>query len=184
MLGIPAGRRALESIAQGIAWVIDFGHAGIAFVFGGLANPDLARSIPGWSFIFAINVLPQIIYLSALIAVLYHYNIMQVLARGIGMVLARLTGVSTIEAFSAATAMFLGQTEATDCHPPLSCAPEPQRTAVGHVQRHGLHFHVDAGGLFRAGRANGIPACRLLHGHARRAAVCKDTGAGPPRPGR
>ena len=36
---------------------------------------------------------------------------MQVLARGIGMVLARLTGVSTIEAFSAATAMFLGQTE-------------------------------------------------------------------------
>lgn len=111
MLGLPAGRRVLGTVAHGISWVIDFGHAGITFVFGGLANPALATSIPGWGFIFAINVLPQIIYLSALIAVLYHYNIMQFLARGLGMALAWLTGVSTIEAFSAATAMFLGQTE-------------------------------------------------------------------------
>ncbi len=111
MLGLPAGRAALSHVAGAVSWVADFGQAGIAFVFGALASPELTKNLSGGGFIFAISVLPQIIYLSALIAVLYHYNIMQIMARGIGAILTRLIGVSTVEAFSAAMAMFLGQTE-------------------------------------------------------------------------
>ncbi|MCH4022023.1 MAG: NupC/NupG family nucleoside CNT transporter [Acetobacter sp.] len=111
MLGVPAGRAALSALAGSISWVADFGHVGISFVFGALANPELTRNISGAGLIFAINILPQIIYLSALIGVLYHYNVMQLVARGIGAVLTKLIGVSTVEAFSSAMAMFLGQTE-------------------------------------------------------------------------
>lgn len=111
MLGVAQGRDALAAVARGVSWVISFGHAGIDFVFGALAGPDLARLVPSAAFIFALHVLPQIIYLSALISVLYHYKVMQLIARMLGGLLTRTLGVSSVEGFSAVMAMFLGQTE-------------------------------------------------------------------------
>ncbi|MDG6094625.1 NupC/NupG family nucleoside CNT transporter [Acetobacter sp. AN02] len=111
MLGSAAGRSALAAAAHGMTWILSFGHAGIDFVFGALAGPDIARLIPSADFIFALHVLPQIIWLSALISVLYHFGLMQAVARLLGSALTRLLGITPLEGFSAVMAMFLGQTE-------------------------------------------------------------------------
>ena len=62
-------------------------------------------------FVLAFRVLPQILYVSALIGVLYHLGLMQALARGLGAVLRRLLGTSSIESFSAVVTIFIGQSE-------------------------------------------------------------------------
>jgi len=65
VLYLDAGKRAIESLSSGVQAVIDYSKEGIGMVFGPLANvPD--------GLVFAINVLPVIIFFSALISVLYH----------------------------------------------------------------------------------------------------------------
>ena len=62
-------------------------------------------------FVFAFRVLPMIIYVSALIAVLYHIGVMRWIVLGLGLLFQKLLGVSKIESFSAVTTIFLGQSE-------------------------------------------------------------------------
>ena len=61
---------------------------------------------------FAFNVLPTIIFFSALMAVLYHLGVMQLLVRGMAFVMLRTMGTSGAESLSAAANIFVGQTEA------------------------------------------------------------------------
>ena len=56
------------------------GKAGIHFLFGNLVN----FSVDGIGFVFALNVLPLVVFFSALIAVLYYLGIMQLVIRFIG----------------------------------------------------------------------------------------------------
>jgi CNT family concentrative nucleoside transporter len=65
----------------------------------------------GSGFILAFRILPQILYVSALIAVLYHFGIMQAAARAIGAVLRRVIGTSPIETFAAVITIAIGQSE-------------------------------------------------------------------------
>ena len=105
ILYVPAGKEVLQSISQGVASVIAYGNEGIQFLFG-----DAARFKLG--FIFAFNVLPVIIFFSALISVLYYVGIMKVVINVIGGGMQKLLGTSHAESLSATANIFVGQTEA------------------------------------------------------------------------
>jgi CNT family concentrative nucleoside transporter len=111
ILFVPWGRRALHAVSLLVNDVLNYGNDGIGFLFGDLVGPRMTTLFPSRGFIFALRVLPEIIYISALIAVLYHLGIMQMLARIVGGALRAGLRTSVIEAFSAVTAIFLGQSE-------------------------------------------------------------------------
>ena len=107
VLYVPAGRSALQAASDFIGKVIGFGNEGISFVFGGLTDPSQS-----FGFIFAIKVLPVIIFFSALISLLYYIGVMQWIIKLIGGGLQKLLGTSKAESMSAAANIFVGQTEA------------------------------------------------------------------------
>ncbi|TLU73702.1 NupC/NupG family nucleoside CNT transporter [Lichenicoccus roseus] len=111
ILFVPAGRQALHGVSLVVNQVLGYGNDGIEFLFGGLVGPRMFTVFPDGGFVFALRVLPQIIYISALIAVLYYFHIMQTLARILGGALRAVVGTSAIESFSAVTTIFLGQSE-------------------------------------------------------------------------
>ena len=106
ILYVPFGRDALQATANGVSNVIAYGNEGINFVFGGLADPSNV------GFIFAVKVLPIIVFFSGLISVLYYLGIMQVVIKVIGGTLQAALGTSKAESMSAAANIFVGQTEA------------------------------------------------------------------------
>lgn len=67
ILYVPAGKQALGAAADMVSNVIAYGNDGINFVFGGLADPSKPSG-----FIFAVKVLPIIVFFSGLISVLYY----------------------------------------------------------------------------------------------------------------
>lgn len=97
------GRKVLSKIALGVQAAIDYAGEGISFVFGGLANDPS---------IFVVNVLSVIIFISAIVSILYYLGIMQFVIRVIGGALSKLLGTSKLETISATANIFLGQTEA------------------------------------------------------------------------
>ncbi|MGB0895256.1 MAG: NupC/NupG family nucleoside CNT transporter [Parashewanella sp.] len=105
VLYVPVGKDILKAVSDGVSSVIGFSQSGIGFLFG-----DLAKFKVG--FIFAINVLPIIIFFSSLIAVLYYLGIMQWVIRIIGGGLQKALGTSRTESMSATANIFVGQTEA------------------------------------------------------------------------
>lgn len=106
ILYVPFGRDALQATANGVSNVIAYGNEGINFVFGGLADPSNV------GFIFAVKVLPIIVFFSGLISVLYYLGIMQAVIKVIGGTLQAALGTSKAESMSAAANIFVGQTEA------------------------------------------------------------------------
>ncbi len=111
MLFVSRGRMALEVAASAVNQVIAYGNKGIEFMFGGLVGARMHEVFGDTAFVFAFRVLPAIIYMSALIAVLYHLGVMRWIVQGLGSVFQVLIGVSKIESFSAVTTIFLGQSE-------------------------------------------------------------------------
>ncbi|PLR82129.1 NupC/NupG family nucleoside CNT transporter [Bacillus canaveralius] len=101
------GRRVLENFTFAVNDIISYANEGINFLFGGLFAEET-----GVGFVFAFQVLPVVIFFSALISVLYYLNIMQFFIRIIGGGLSWLLGTRKAESMSAAANIFLGQTEA------------------------------------------------------------------------
>jgi concentrative nucleoside transporter, CNT family len=111
VLFVPWGRIALGAAATVVNHVIAYGNKGMEFLFGGLVTAKMLELFGDTGFVFAFRVLPAIIYVSALIAVLYHLGVMRWIVVSLGIVFQRLLGVSKIESFSAVTTIFLGQSE-------------------------------------------------------------------------
>ncbi|CEO38815.1 NupC/NupG family nucleoside CNT transporter [Photobacterium kishitanii] len=105
ILYVPIGRVVLNSVSGAVSGVIDYGHEGTSFLFGQLAQFKLG-------FIFAVNVLPSIVFFSALISVLYYVGVMKWVIRGIGGLLQRLLGTTRTESMSATANIFVGSVEA------------------------------------------------------------------------
>lgn len=124
------GQRALESAASGVQSVIDSSREGITFLFGPLLPAE------GDGQVFALQVLPVIIFFASLTAVLYHLGILQRVVAVIGGGLGRLLGTEHAESVNAAANIFVGQTEA-----PLIIRPY-----ISRLSRSGL-FAVMVGGL-------------------------------------
>ncbi|ABV88367.1 NupC/NupG family nucleoside CNT transporter [Shewanella pealeana] len=105
VLYVPVGKDILQGMSDAVSSVIGYAQSGIGFLFGDLANFKVG-------FIFAINVLPIIVFFSSLIAVLYYLGIMQWIIRIIGGALQKALGTSRTESMSATANIFVGQTEA------------------------------------------------------------------------
>jgi CNT family concentrative nucleoside transporter len=118
------GKRIIETMSDGVQHVMNYSREGIEFVFGGLATDS---SI--WS--FAVNVLPIIIFFSALTTVLYHLRVMQFVVKIIGGGLRWVIGTRAVESVNAAANIFIGQTEAPlVIRPYLKGLTEPQMFAI------------------------------------------------------
>ncbi len=105
VLYFPPGIQALEAVAGVVINVLGYAQAGIDFMFGDFASGN-------HGFVFALQVLPIIVFFSSLVAVLYHLGIMERLVGVIGGVIQFLLGTSKAESMSAATNIFIGQSEA------------------------------------------------------------------------
>ena len=101
------GNRTLSAAADVIGSLLSYSRAGIDFMFGQLAAYDGPIG-----FVFAVNVLPVVVFFSAFIAVLYHLGIMMWVVRILGGGLRRFLGTSHAESMSAAANIFVGQAEA------------------------------------------------------------------------
>ncbi|WP_054178277.1 NupC/NupG family nucleoside CNT transporter [Trabulsiella odontotermitis] len=112
ILYVPAGRRVLLAMSEGVANVIAYGNEGISFLFGGLVSDKMFELFGGGGFIFALRVLPVIVFFSSLIAVLYYLGIMQLVIRILGGALRAVLKTSRTESLSATANIFVGQTEA------------------------------------------------------------------------
>lgn len=118
------GKAAILNLSRGVQAVIDYSRAGIDMVFGPLASEAVGFS-------FAVNVLPIIIFFSALMSVLYHLKIMQWIVKLVGGGLRRIIGTGKVESLNAAANIFVGQTEAPlVVRPYLKGLTEPQMFAV------------------------------------------------------
>ena len=105
ILYVPLGKDLLTALADKVVVLLGYSKAGIDFLFGSLAAEDAG-------FVFAINVLPVIIFFSSLIAVLYYLNVMQWMIKLIGGALRKLLKTSHTESMASAANIFIGQTEA------------------------------------------------------------------------
>ncbi|WP_136068823.1 NupC/NupG family nucleoside CNT transporter [Modicisalibacter radicis] len=131
VLYVPFGQAVLKTISDAVSQVVQYADDGITFLFGSLADPG-----SGVGFIFAIKVLPVIIFFSSLIAVLYYLGIMQWVIRILGGALQKVLGTSRTESMSATANIFVGQTE----------APLVVRPFIANMTRSEL-FAVMCGGL-------------------------------------
>ncbi len=102
---VPQGSGMLDVIVQGVQHVIDYGNDGIDFVFGA----ETRRSL---GFTIALNVLPVIVFFSALMSLLYYFGVMQWVISVIGGGLHKLLKTSHTESMSAVSNIFVGHTEA------------------------------------------------------------------------
>ena len=105
VLYVPAGNSLLQGISSGVSALLGYAHAGTEFIFGPLAKPEIGGNS------FAIAALPVIIFFAALISVLYYLGIMQLVIRWVGGGLEKITGISKVESLSAASNIFVGQSE-------------------------------------------------------------------------
>ncbi|RDZ29488.1 NupC/NupG family nucleoside CNT transporter [Lysobacter silvisoli] len=112
VLLVPGGKDAFDAIGKGFVHVLEFVGAGSKFIFGDLMD------INKFGFIFAFQVLPTIIFFSALMGVLYHLGVMQAIVRGMAWAITKVMRVSGAETTSVCASVFIGQTEA-----PLTVRP-------------------------------------------------------------
>lgn len=133
---LPAGQAIIDGMSSAVLNVMDYSRDGIEFIFGGLATLDgeIPRAgtsdvVAIWS--FAVNVLPVIVFFSALMSVLYHLQIMQIIVKAVGGALRWVIGTKAVESLNAAANIFIGQTEAPlVVRPYLKTLTEPQLFAV------------------------------------------------------
>ncbi|MGL5314465.1 MAG: NupC/NupG family nucleoside CNT transporter [Peptostreptococcaceae bacterium] len=106
LVKFPLGRLALQSVSDGVTNILSYGREGLNFIFGGLADAGMPTG-----FIFGIQVLGNIIFISALVAALYYMGVIGFVVKGIGGIIGNILGTSKVESFVAVANMFLGQTE-------------------------------------------------------------------------
>ena len=114
------GRRVFSAVGDAITSLLGFQEQGERFVFGNLVQSAVpvtgegaaAGLVAQTGAFFAFNVLPTIIFFSALMSVLYYLGIMQLIVQGLAWVMQRTLGTSGAETLSASGNIFLGQTEA------------------------------------------------------------------------
>ena len=108
ILKVPLIQWFFNKLGQFFNEILNYTLAGSQFVFGGLLNLDN----PNIGYIFAFQILPTIIFFSALTSVLYYLGIIQKIVKGLAWLLTRFLGISGAESLSVSGNIFLGQTEA------------------------------------------------------------------------
>ncbi|SDS12075.1 nucleoside transporter C-terminal domain-containing protein [Gramella sp. MAR_2010_147] len=106
VLKITVVQKVFEFVGNIFVLILDFTAAGSEFLLGGMMDVD------SFGFIFLFQVLPTIIFFSALTSVLFYLGVIQIVVKGMAWVLTKLLGISGPESLSVAGNIFLGQTEA------------------------------------------------------------------------
>ncbi|APU68799.1 MAG: nucleoside transporter C-terminal domain-containing protein [Bacteroidota bacterium] len=106
VLKVTIVQKVFEFVGKIFVLILDFTMAGSEFLLGDLMNTD------SFGFIFLFQILPTVIFFSALTSVLFYFGIIQVVVKGMAWVLTKLLGISGQESLSVAGNIFLGQTEA------------------------------------------------------------------------
>jgi CNT family concentrative nucleoside transporter len=107
VLRVDLVRFAVDAVGRFFVRILDFNRAGAEFLFGGLVT-----NTQTFGYLFAFNVLPTIIFFSALSSLLFYLGILQRIVYGIAFVLTKTMRLSGAETLSAAANIFLGPTEA------------------------------------------------------------------------
>jgi concentrative nucleoside transporter, CNT family len=105
ILNVPFVRLIFEFFGKIFVVILNFTKAGTDFLFEGFLDVDK------FGYVFAFQVLPTIIFFSALTSVLFYYGVIQFVVKGLAYVFSRVMGLSGPEALSVAGNIFLGQTE-------------------------------------------------------------------------
>jgi len=156
------GQRAMAWAGGVINAMLACTFAGTRMLFGqlGLPNSGAFGNLlpPNSGAIFAFQVLPTIIFISAFFALLYHIGVMQILIRGFAWVMLMTMRISGAESLNVAASVFMGQTEA-----PLTIRPflsKATRSELMTIMTSGM-AHV-SGGIMAAYIAYGVEARHLL----------------------
>ncbi len=161
ILKTDAGEAAFKAIGDFFTGILGFVDKGSAFLFdvfprGGDTDP-LPAQYTLWRS-FAFGILPTIVFFSALMSVLYHLGLMQLVVRGMAWVMRKTLGTSGAETLSAAANVFVGQTEA-----PLVIRPYVAGMTLSELNVVMVGgFATIAGGVFAAYIGMGIDAGHLL----------------------
>jgi concentrative nucleoside transporter, CNT family len=158
VLRIPAGQALFRWLGSFVTGILSYSYVGSSFVFGELGKPVGTSVIPHLGVIFAFQLLPAIIFVSALFAILYYLGIMQLVVRAFAWLMSRVMGASGAESLNVAASIFMGQTEA-----PLTIRPFLPRMTMSElmtVMTSGM-AHI-SGSIMVAYIAFGIEARHLL----------------------
>src|SRR6266571_2495363 len=150
--------RSLGSRLTGIFGIIlilgiGFAYAGSEFVFGEIGKQHSSIGV-----VFAFQIMPAIIFVSALFAIMYYLGIMQIVVKALAVAMNKIMGASGAESLNVAASIFMGQTEA-----PLTIRPFLPRMTLSElmtVMTAGM-AHV-SGSIMAAYIAFGIEARHLL----------------------
>ncbi|MCH8535649.1 MAG: Na+ dependent nucleoside transporter [Flavobacteriaceae bacterium] len=105
VLKIPFVQGIFEFVGKIFVKILDFTAEGSEFLLGDLMNVD------SYGFIFLFQILPTIIFFSALTSLLFYLGVIQIVVKGMAWVLTKLMNISGAEGLSVAGNIFLGQTE-------------------------------------------------------------------------
>ena len=153
VLQVPAGQALFRTLGAAVTALLHFSYAGSEFVFGEIGKPDSSLGV-----VFAFQVLPAIIFVSALFAILYHIGVMGAIVRAFAVVMSRLMGASGAESLNVAASIFMGQTEAPLTIRPF--LPRLTRSELMTVMTSGM-AHI-SGAIMAAYIAFGVEARHLL----------------------
>lgn len=106
LVKFPLGRLIVQKISDVVTGVLNCGREGLLFVFGSLADGGAPTG-----FVFGIQTLGNIIFVSALVGALYYLGVIGFIVKIIGKAVGKVLGASQVESFVAVANMFLGQTE-------------------------------------------------------------------------
>jgi concentrative nucleoside transporter, CNT family len=147
------GQHILATVGAAITRMLDYSFAGSQMVFG-----ELGKQHSSFGLIFAFQVLPTIIFISALFAVLYHVGVMQLVIKAFARLMQWTMRVSGVESLNVAASIFMGQTEAPLTIRPF--LPEVTQSELMTIMTSGM-AHV-SGGIMAAYILYGIEAQHLL----------------------
>lgn len=149
------GRSVFNTIGLGFNAILGYTSEGAKFLFGSLATPSESLG-----FVFATMVLPTIIFMSALMSVLYHIGVMQKVVEVVARVMMKVMKTSGAESLAAAANIFVGQTEAPLVIKPyvnlmtkseiMCLMTGGMATVAGGVLAAYVGFGIDAGHLLAA----------------------------------
>jgi len=106
VIKVPFVQKGFEFVGGIFTNILDYTAAGSAFLFGDLMNID------SFGYIFVFQILPTIIFFSALTSLLFYLGVIQIVVKGLALLLTKLLKISGAESLSVAGNIFLGQTEA------------------------------------------------------------------------
>lgn len=153
VLRFETGRLLLAKAGSGINRLLAYAFEGSSMVFG-----ELGKQHSSFGMIFAFQVLPTIIFISAFFAVLYHIGVMQLIIRFFARLMQATMKISGAESLNVAASIFMGQTEA-----PLTIRPfltGATNSELMTIMTSGM-AHV-SGGIMAAYILYGIEAQHLL----------------------